>query len=147
MDHNRRLHATQIGHIPGDSEERDSSEGKVERWVTGDREVFRRVWEAQAVGPLQIERSFLGERGDLRRRRREMSFLDSRDVDRGCVAKPRLSSFFPGPQSPHRSPSSCLGCLVFSPSSPSTHRTQHLDSPIVDLPLPSIHFSPHPHHR
>ena len=52
--------------------------------MTGDREVFRRVWEAQAVGLPQMERSLLGERGDLRRRRREMSFLDSRDVDRGC---------------------------------------------------------------
>ena len=124
--------------MPGDSEERDSGEGKVERWVTGDREVFRRVWEAQAVGPLQIERSFLGERGDLRRRRREMSFLDSGDVDRGC----RLSSFFPGPRSPRRS--SCLGCVVFSPSSPSssTRHTQHLDSPIVELPLLSIYVSP-----
>ena len=35
-----------------------------------------------------------------------------------------------------------LGCIVFSPSSPSTRRTQHLDSPIVDLPLPSIYVSP-----
>ena len=87
MDHNRWLHATQIGPIPGDSEERDSGEGKVERRMTGDREVFRRVWEAQVVGPPQIERNLLGERGDLRRRRKEMSVLDFRDVDRGCIKK------------------------------------------------------------
>ena len=38
--------------------------------------------------------------------------------------------------------SSHFGCVVFSPSSPSTRRTQHLDSTIVDLPLPSIYVSP-----
>ena len=34
---------------------------------------------------------------------------------------------------------------MFSPSSPSTRRTQHLDSPIVDLPLPSTYVSPSIH--
>ena len=84
LDHNIQLHALHIGSLVGDSEERDSNGAKVERWVTGDREVFTPVGKAQAVGPPQIERNLLGERGDLRRRRREMSFLDSGDVDRGC---------------------------------------------------------------
>ena len=34
---------------------------------------------------------------------------------------------------------------MFSPSSPSTRRTQHLDFPIVDFPLPSIYVSPSIH--
>ena len=34
---------------------------------------------------------------------------------------------------------------MFSPSSPSTHRTQRLVSPIVDLSLPLIHVSPTVH--
>ena len=41
--------------------------------------------------------------------------------------------------------SSHLGCIVFSPSSPSMRSTQHLDSTIVDLPLPSIYISPNIH--
>ena len=113
-----------------------------ERRRTGDREAFRRVWEAQAVGPPQIERNLLGERGDLRRVRREMSFLDFRDVDRDR----KVVEFLP--RTPTTSPILLFGVRRVLPviSFNSPHSASGLPNrrPSSAFDLRLTHY---PHHR